>query len=148
VSRFSRFLCAFVSLRLCVKSLAFSLCAFAPSRLREASPPGDCVKSLFFFVSSCPCVFVLRFFAFIFVFSVSRWFIICIFGGCLPHTRRANVEIGRRRFAPCSRRNGQFQRQSPAFPPSKSRPSAPASRIPAVHSGGNFAILAFSLFAS
>jgi hypothetical protein len=36
-----------------------------------------------------------------------------------------------------------IQRQHPAFPPSKIRHTAPASRVPAVHIGGSFASFAY-----
>jgi hypothetical protein len=124
---------------------AFSspLRAFAPSHLREASSKEDCVE-YFSSVSLFLCSSVLRFLPFIFVASVSRWFNFCIFSASVPYSRHANGNLAGGDTLPHSRRFWQMQRHAPCFSPSKIRHAAPASRVPAIHIGGNFAIFAFT----
>jgi hypothetical protein len=71
-------------------------------------------------------------------------FSFCIFSASIPCSRHANVELAGGGTLPYSCRFLHFQRQPSLFPPCKFCHTAPMSRVPALHPGGN--IRHFRLF--
>jgi hypothetical protein len=73
---------------------------------------------------------------------VSRWFNFACSAAIslIPAVQMTKLAGGG--SLPCSRRFRPMQRQVPVFPPSKIGHGAPASRVPAVPAGGNFAMFA------
>jgi hypothetical protein len=125
----------FVPLCPCVTLFSFSflLCPSVPLSL--------CVK----FPLSL-CAFALNLFAFCLLSSCSRCLGGSNFAFSAPVSPVPAVQMPKLAGGGClpsSRRFWQIQRQAPLFPPSKSRHAAPASIVPAIHSGGKLANFAY-----